>query len=305
MSAGPASPLTDYARSRLVERFGPRVRTWCDKLPAELDVITAVWGLRLGHALPAGGTSVVLACRTRDDEPVVLKLTPDPQIARDEAKALDTWCDSPHVVALLDADLARGALLLEAFDPPTPLRDTATGWDLSDIAALLADLAAFRPLGPGHGLPDLRERVAFLFDLTETRYQHWPEASRHLPHELLDDSRAGALALADDGPVALLHGDLHPGNVLPTRRGLVAIDPRPCLGDPTFDTLDWLLAGTTTPGQLEANLDELARHLSAFDPARAWTWCQATAAANAVGPLRRNPADPHGRFLLQLATGTH
>jgi streptomycin 6-kinase len=41
----------------------------------------------------------------------------------------------------------------------------------------------------------------------------------------------------------LLHGDLHLGNVLDggPSRGLVAIDPKACLGDPCFDAVDYVV----------------------------------------------------------------
>src|SRR5205807_4200451 len=48
----------------------------------------------------------------------------------------------------------------------------------------------------------------------------------------------------------LLHGDLHPGNVLDGGpvRGLVAIDPMVCVGDPCFDAVDFALAGAGQEG---------------------------------------------------------
>lgn len=48
----------------------------------------------------------------------------------------------------------------------------------------------------------------------------------------------------------LLHGDLHLGNVLDggPARGLVAIDPRACVGDPCFDAVDYALDGAGHDG---------------------------------------------------------
>ena len=60
-----------------------------------------------------------------------------------------------------------------------------------------------------------------------------------------------AVALARDAPrTVLLHGDLHPGNVLEggPERGLVAIDPRPCAGDPAYDAADWVIFRTAPDG---------------------------------------------------------
>src|SRR5262249_41551806 len=79
-----------------------------------------------------------------------------------------------------------------------------------------------------------------------------------------DFDRAHALAreLAADQPACLLlHGDLHPGNVLDggPQRGLVAIDPRACAGDPAFDAADWVVLGAEDRGDVERNLEALAR----------------------------------------------
>jgi streptomycin 6-kinase len=52
-----------------------------------------------------------------------------------------------------------------------------------------------------------------------------------------------ARTLAHAGPTALVHGDLHFANILVAEGRLVAIDPRPCWGDPAFDadTIPFLL----------------------------------------------------------------
>lgn len=304
MLGDPATLLSDAARSRLIDRFGAGVSSWCDELPELVRLISRAWNLRIEHALSAGSTSVVLACRDHDDEPLVLKLTPEPAIAKTEAAALDTWLDSPHVVGLLDADTASGALLLETLHPGTPLRESPRGWSLPELAPLLADLWRSRPLGNDHGLPELSERIELIFGLTEHRRQRWTDVAERIPYELLDASRTAALALTGDGPVGLLHGDLHPGNVLAGGRGPVAIDPRPCLGDRNFDAVDWVLAGVTTRRELEDNIDELAGLVPLSDPMRTRAWCQAIAVVNAVIALRRNSSDPHAYFLVQLAAGT-
>jgi len=66
-------------------------------------------------------------------------------------------------------------------------------------------------------------------------------AARAVPSARLARGRELARELAAAGGVSvLLHGDLHPGNVPDggTARGLVAIDPRPCLGDVASKAVD-------------------------------------------------------------------
>ena len=155
-----------------------------------------------------------------------------------------------HVVTLHDADLDRGALLLERLLPGTRLADEPDRWPLEEVEPVLSDLWR-QPswLGAVPGLPELRERAEFVFELTRRRFESHPDVAGRVTPGLVEGARSLASALSGEGPVRLLHGDLHPGNVLRGGDGreLVAIDPRPCLGDPAFDAVDWVLAGGLRP----------------------------------------------------------
>jgi streptomycin 6-kinase len=304
MTARVVTTLDLPARRRLIDRFGPEVAGWCDDLPGLVGSVCGGWRLRVRRALPAGGTSVVFECAAHDGDSVVLKLTPDHRIAAGEAAALATWAGSRHVVRLLDSDLDRGALLLEFLRPGVPLSQDPAGWTLADIAPVLADLWSPRPHPAADVVPHLRERVAFLFDLTQRRLQARPDLGQHLPQELLDRCRRVALALADGGSAGLVHGDLHPGNVLRTGRGPVAIDPRPCFGDRTFDAVDWVLVDADGIREIDRRISWLADHLPGVDQDRVLAWCQATAVLLAAGLLRQDPGDPRAQPLLHVAADT-
>ena len=294
-------------RARLTRRFGPAVAGWCAELPALVDTVARQWGLRPGPALPAGSNSVVLPCQDGNGEEMVLKLTPDLKIAADEAIALDLWSPTPHVVLLHDADPGRGALLLERVYPGTRLQDEPDRWPLADVAPMLTDLGRPAWTGAGSGLPDLRDRVEFVFDLTRLRLARHPAAARHIPPGLTEASQIAAGALADDGPVGLVHGDLHPGNVLRggSGRGVVAIDPRPCLGDRAFDAVDWVLGSGDSEAAMQQRIDWLARHVDGLDAERAWAWSQALAVVVAVSLLAHREDNPAAHALLQVANAVH
>jgi streptomycin 6-kinase len=295
----------EEVRARLARRFGPAVADWCAELPALLDAVAGQWQLRLGQAWSAGGTSVVLPCWADGGGQLVLKLTPELQIAADEAAALQGWAASPHVVMLHDADLERGALLLERVQPGTRLADEPDPWPLQDVAPMLSDLQQPVVLPIGSGLPDLRHRVEFVFELTRDRLRRYPATAERVPSGLVEDSRLAARALADDGPVRLVHGDLHPGNVLRggPGRSVVAIDPRPCLGDPAFDAVDWVLASGGGETAVRNRIDRLAGYLDEVDTDRVWSWCKGLAVVVAVSLLGRRADDQVGRELLGIAAG--
>ena len=120
---------------------------------------------------------------------------------------------------------------------------------------------------------------------------------------VLDDGYRRARVLASGGPQGLLHGDLHLSNVLRAgrSRGLVAIDPRPGVGDLTFDAIDWTLDRATSMAEVDERIQGLCPRVPGLDPGRLWGWCQATAGALAVLRLRRRPPDATSQLLLQIA----
>lgn len=290
--------------ARLTRRFGTEVAGWCAALPALADELAGRWGLRLGQPWAKGGTSVVLACESVSGELLALKLTPDPGIAIDEAAALQAWASSQHAVKLLDADLERGALLLERVIPGDRLADEHDRWPLHEVAPLLLGLWQSPSQLPGTTtFPSLRERAEFVFDMTLQRLDRNPAVAERVSSELVERSRGIARALTEDGPVRLLHGDLHPGNVLrgSKTRGLVAIDPRPCLGDPGFDAVDWLLADGGGEPAVQHRIQWLAGRVDGLDPDRAWAWCQALAVVLAVALFIGSIDDPAGRDMHAIA----
>jgi streptomycin 6-kinase len=235
----------DATRARLVTRFGAAViEPWWRELPALVDDLAARWGIAIGEPVGRGNTSLVLHCTRADGRAAVLKLTPEPALAAAEGRALERWRPTGRVPELWEADAAAGALLLEAVRD-APLRAVSVGAVAPLIRALHVE--------PLAGVPPLADRVVFIFD-------HFGLAGRE-----------AAVALARE-PVApvLLHGDLHPGNVLDTARGAVAIDPRPCVGDPAFDVIDWAMRADADPAAWAAAVG--------CDAERLVRWCAAFAA---------------------------
>jgi streptomycin 6-kinase len=289
-------------RDRLVVRFGADVLGWCDALPTLVRELAARWNLDL-VAAGGGGTSRVFRCLQRDTGASVwLKLTPEPLIAREEAEALRAWADVPSVVTLLAADLTAGAVLLENVEPGVPVRQLA--WKVPEVAAMLRELRSAPP-GPGEHsvLRPLSYRIDFLFDLTERRLAA-VRGNGVVAATALGRARAAALELAASGPVGLVHGDLHPANVLsgPGAR-MVAIDPRPTWGDPDFDAVDWVLDGVADPAVLEQRVEQLAALVPGLSPRRVLGWCRALTALIVVPRMCAGRDDAETRFLMALAGG--
>ncbi|MFJ9949600.1 aminoglycoside phosphotransferase family protein [Kitasatospora sp. NPDC091207] len=273
-------------QDRLTVRFGPAAEAWCAALPALVDDLARRWGLTV-RAAGGGGTSRVFRCERGDGATVWLKLTPDPEVAAQEATALRAWAGLPCVVRLLETDAAANALLLADVAPGVTLRRRT--WHPAEVAPLLGALRSV-PVD-GLALGPLGDRVEFLFDLTE----------RRAPGAVPPGARAAARELAAGGPVALVHGDLHPANVMDGPAGPVAIDPRPSLGDPDFDLVDWVLDGVTDRAALERRIAGLSALVPGADPARVLAWCRTLAVIVAAPRTAAGRQDAETAFLLELA----
>ena len=130
-----------------------------------------------------------------------------------------------------------------------------------------------------------------------------PRISPLVTPQILADGHRKARELASGGPAGLLHGDLHLSNILRAgrTRGLVAIDPRPGIGDLTFDAIDWTLDRAASIDEVHERIDQLCKLVPDMDRNRLWRWCQATAAALAILRLSRRPPDDSTQLLLKLA----
>ena len=295
--------LDEDGRQRLITRFGAGADAWCAALPEMVERYCRRWHLDLDKAL-SGNSSRVFIGRQHGNRGVVLKLTPDPAIANEEATALRAWAPTPHVVDLLDADPEAGALLLEHVEPGTRVSDEPHVPSVRDVAELLTGLRETADYDPGQ-MPTLAQGMEPMFSRIGGLLNH-PRVSALVARQVLDDGYHRACELASSGPEGLLHGDLHLFNILRAGygRGLVAIDPRPSVGDLTWDAIDWTLYRAVSMAEVHERVERLDELVPGLDPGRLWGWCQATAAALAILQLRRRPPDATTQLLLEIAAST-
>jgi streptomycin 6-kinase len=248
-----------------------------------------------------GNNSLVLRCRRTGGRLAMLKLSPDTEIAAAEASALQTWASSGGVPAVWAYDAAAGALLLEAIPNEVPLSEDGGKVRLAEVVTLVNGLHVARSPVEAQDVP-LTDRVEFIFDLWAERSVRAPGVTDLVPLARLYRGRELARRLVGDpGTPVLLHGDLHPGNVLNggRPRGLVAIDPRPCVGEAAFDVVDWVFWRTRAQSW-ESRSQELASRLG-IEHGRVWAWCSALAAMLAAGKAERGDKPDEIEALLALA----
>jgi streptomycin 6-kinase len=284
--------------ARLVRSFGPGVADWCAQVPTLAAQAAARWGLTLGEPFPSGASSVVVRCEWPDGTAAVLKLSPELQFLASQVAMMRLLAPSGRVPAVLDADLDAGIVVMEAIRPGTmadelPCPPSARQW--ADLVAALHAIEI--PAGPQR---DLREICDEFFTRMARRLTNPAIAA-----QISDDIWNRAVRRCDEllrtqTTRVLLHGDLHPGNVLDGGvRGLVAIDPMVCVGDPCFDAVDFALAGAGLEG-VSTRCAHVAKECG-MDLERLEAWCRALAPLEAIGYLAGSSTVPAVTELLALA----
>lgn len=186
------------------------------------------WQLAWDGTFITGETAVALPVVTEVGELAVLKVGfPHPE-AEHEHLALRAW-DGDGVVRLLRADPRRSLLLLERADPGQDLTGVPIVQACEVIARLYGRLHR-QPLPQLVRLSDLAAR--WVDELSELR------TLRVVPRRLIDQAVGLARDFATDPDTdsALIHTDLHYGNVLAAEREpWLVIDPKPLTGDPAYE----------------------------------------------------------------------
>lgn len=291
----PPPTIDDGVRWRLTERFGAEVGPWFDELPAALSALAERWQLEFDSLIPRGSMSVVIRCRMTSGRPAVLKVSPDRTRVANEGAALDRWT-TLHTPSVLGVDESVGALLIEAIVPGTPLVDSPTYPDTKSVAELLTSLHTTGVPDPSY--PPLSDHIAYLFNSGTRPYERRPELVDVVPPELYERGRQLATRLVERvSPKALLHGDLTPSNILDggNQRGLVAIDPAPCLGDDlAFEAVDLLFWLADDADLIAKRAERLAPAIN-VDARRLLDWCTAFAGMVAL-ELAEAPNNPRERI---------
>jgi len=209
---------------------------WLATLPSTIAALAHRWQLEVGEPFQPGGQTAWVAPVTQRGNDRVLKILWRHPEAEHEADGLRAW-GGDGAVRLFEADLIDAdttAMLLERCLPGTTLESLAEPEQDVIVASLLRRL--WREPAPEHpfgSLQSMCERWASEFEMKE--------------HAMDPGLARKGLSLFRELPGSaerevLLCTDLHAGNVLSAEREpWLMIDPKPYVGDPTYDALQHIL----------------------------------------------------------------
>lgn len=211
-------------------------RSWLARLPDILRDLSSRWSLSLGSPFTDQDTSCawVAPVRRADGSQAVLKVALPHFEGEHEIAGLRFWSGDP-TVRLLDADEDVGGLLLERCEPGTSLQSMPEREQDVVVSSLLRRL--WRTPPSTHPFRHLSTMVQLWTEeaLAESSGRRDPGLTRAALSILEELSRPGPTDV-------LLATDLHAGNVLRAQREpWLVIDPKPFIGDSTYDATQHLL----------------------------------------------------------------
>lgn len=282
-----------------LENRGTKGQQWLDALPHLVDQLAQKWCLtRLEPVKNLSYNYVLQACH-HNTIPVVLKIG---MKVEQEREALQFY-QGKGCVRLLETDVAKGALLLEAIEPGITLK---TLFPQNDEAAVAHTVQVMKqlhavPLAQSSQFPPLDKHLESLF---KTEKHVLPE--RHL-------EKAQALArtlLSSQAAPVMLHSDLHHENILlHESRGWIAIDPRGVMGEPAFEIgtfiynpIPDLHAQKNASALMAARLNLFAQLLD-IDLQRLKAWAYVQAVLSACWDLEGNGSSNYSLQCASLIEG--
>lgn len=232
---------------------------WLTTLPATIRQLEARWSIVVEAPFQPGGQTAWVAPAHRGEDEVVVKVLWRHPEAEHEADGLRAWDGNGAVRlhAACEVSAETTALLLERCRPGTALAALPEPEQDPVIAGLLRRLWIQAPANHRFG------SLQAMCDLWADEFEHKSvdRCGADLDPGLVED----AMALFRELPASaeqevLLCTDLHAGNVLAAEREpWLVIDPKPYVGDPTYDALQHML---NCDGRLHADPHGLVRRIA-------------------------------------------
>lgn len=270
-------PLPEGCALRITAVHGAAGERWLDELPGLLAAIASRWSLALEAPFAHLSYHFVAPALGAQGARVVVKAGPPSRGLSREMAALRQFAGA-GAVRLLDGDEQMGVMILEHVRPGAPLSS------LNDDESVIREAVRlmqrlWRPVGPGHGY----SRVVAWAEGFQRLRAHFGGGTGPFPPLLVERAERTFRQAAREDVCILLHGDMHPRNILAgEREPWLAIDPKGVVGDPLYDVACLINAVPPLPDrrmvrQMMARRVDLLAELLAVPRERILRWALADA----------------------------
>ncbi|WP_028545709.1 aminoglycoside phosphotransferase family protein [Paenibacillus taiwanensis] len=254
-------PIPEQWRQTILAIYDQQGAQWLSELSTVIAHYEAEWKIKVGPPFTLSYNYVAPA-EHADGTALVFKLSLPGQELRSELAALNYY-DGQGAIRLVASDAEQGALLLERAAPGQELSTVR-----DDEVATRTAAAVIRRLhknkrwdkGTISPFPSVADWAQ---GLTKLR-QMYNGSTGPLPeHAVQQAERCYAELLSSTQEWTLLHGDLHHGNILASRReSWLAIDPKGVIGEAEYEVIPFLL--NEIPATLEKAIAVTERRVSLF-----------------------------------------
>ncbi|HEX8559888.1 MAG TPA: aminoglycoside phosphotransferase family protein [Pyrinomonadaceae bacterium] len=227
------TPIPEEFARLTAALHGEAGRAWLRALPSLVAGCAARWSLKVGPPFLPLSYNYAAPAEGPRGERLVLKLGVPGAELLNEAEALRLF-DGRGAARLVGSDAGSGALLLERLEPGASLVALC---EEDDGAATAAAAGVMRKLRrdapPGHAFPTAAD---WLSGFGKLRARFGGGCGPFPPRLLEEAETLSAELLASAARPALIHGDLHHGNVLAAGRApWLAIDPKGLVAEPAYE----------------------------------------------------------------------
>lgn len=295
--------VPERVRSR-ARALGAEGERWLLELPDLIDQLESDWGIRVGGSQGTGFVAYLAAATTSDGTPAVLKIALPEGLSgvsefRRELRCLLLGGGDPYV-DVLKHDESRRVVLLERLGQPLANLGLSVTSQIEVIARTVP--RGWRRVDDP-SLPTGAEKARWLREFILAKWDALDRPCSERTVEFAVSYTQDREAAFDMEHAVLVHGDVHPWNVLEAGAGTFKlIDPEGLLSEPAHDLgiplRDWSreLLAVDCRQVLSEWCDHLC-HLTRVDRDAIWQWALIERVSTGLNLAQHDHAEDAHRFL--------